>query len=335
MKATNEGDLIRAPGIYGDIKLLAGTAIPDLAAEISAYLTRRCGTPIPLAKREIRKFSNDNTFVSLAESVRGQDVYIIQSITRPVNDMLMELLITLDAVRRDSAGRITAVIPYMAYGRTDKKDQPRTPITARLVADMIQIAGADRYMTIDLHAMQIQGFFSIPGDVLTARYLLRDYVKANVPLDNTVVVTVDLGYAKGGRWWARDLNLPLAFIEKKREGEKTSARSLIGKVQGCNVLLVDDEIDTAGSLEEAVEKLDHEGALEITVAFTHAVFSPPALERLARLQNRVREFIFTNTIPLAPQDRLPNMTILSVADLLGEVIWRAHKGISVGAMFNE
>lgn len=333
MNPLSNTDDIPVPGMYGDIKLLAGTANPALAMEISDYLTETCGKPVPLSPREVRKFPNDNTFVNLHESIRGQDVYIIQTVARPVNDMLMELLIMLDAVRRDSAGRITAVLPYLGYGRTDKKDQPRTPITARLVADMIQIAGADRYVTIDLHAMQIQGFFSIPGDVLTARHLLVDYVREHVPLDNTVVTTIDLGYAKHGRTWAEELELPLSFIEKKREPDRVVARSLIGNVKGCNVLLVDDEIDTAGSLEEAVRLLDEEGAQEITVAFTHAVFSPPALERIARLSGRVRELIFTNTIPLAPDKVLPNMTILSVAPLLGEVIRRAHKGISVGAMF--
>ncbi len=327
--------MVRIPGMYGDVKLIAGTACPDVADEISDYLSDACGMQVPLLDVDIRKFPNDNIFVSLGESVRGQDVYILQTTSRPVNDNLMELLIALDAVRRDSAGRITAVIPYLAYARTDKKDQPRTPITARLVADMIEIAGADRYMTIDLHAGQIQGFFTIPGDVLTAFHMLNEYVAENVPLDNTVVTTVDLGFAKGGRNWARSLDLPLTFIEKRRTGTKAQARTLIGDVKGRNVLLVDDEVDTGGSLMEAIKLLDRSGAKEITVVFTHAVFSPPAHERLSELSSRVREFIFTNTIPLAPEARLPNMTVLSIAGLLGEVIRRAHQGISVGAMFDE
>jgi ribose-phosphate pyrophosphokinase len=327
--------MVRIPGMYGDVKLIAGTACPDVADEISDYLSDACGMQVPLLDVDIRKFPNDNIFVSLGESVRGQDVYILQTTSRPVNDNLMELLIALDAVRRDSAGRITAVIPYLAYARTDKKDQPRTPITARLVADMIEIAGADRYMTIDLHAGQIQGFFTIPGDVLTAFHMLNEYVAENVPLDNTVVTTVDLGFAKGGRNWARSLDLPLTFIEKRRTGSKAQARTLIGDVKGRNVLLVDDEVDTAGSLMEAIKLLDRSGAKEITVVFTHSVFSPPAHERLKELSSRVREFIFTNTIPLAPEARLPNMTVLSIAGLLGEVIRRAHQGISVGAMFDE
>ncbi len=345
----------RVPGMYGDIKLIAGTGCPDLAREISNHLTYTCNTEVPLLDCEIKKFSNENIFVKLGESVRGQDVYIIQTMARPVNDNLMELLIALDAVRRDSAGRITAVIPHMSYARTDKKDMPRTPITARLVADMIQVAGADRYMTIDLHAGQIQGFFSIPGDVLSAYHLLKDYVKENVPIDNLTVSTVDLGFAKGGRNWARELGVPLAFIEKDRrvailkpqtsthpetgilEELKTEARaiSLIGDVRDRNVLLVDDEVDTAGSLVDAIELLRKEEAREITVVFTHPVFSGEAVQRLKQLEGEVREFIFTNTLPVPEEAKLPNMTILSVANLLSEVIRRAHQGLSVGELFNE
>ncbi|MBN1312052.1 MAG: ribose-phosphate pyrophosphokinase [Anaerolineae bacterium] len=321
--------------MYGNIKLIAGTSCPDLAQEISAYLTATCGVPVPLAERSIFKFPNDNTYVRLNESVRGQDVYIIQTINRPVNDNFMELLITLDAVQRDSAGRITAVIPHMAYDRSDRKDQPRTPITGRLVADLIQVAGADRYMTLDLHAGQIQGFFSIPGDVLTVySHILKDYI-AGLQIPNLMVVTVDLGFAKGGRDWARGLGVPLAFVEKMRKDTNSKVLSLIGDVSGHNVLLVDDEVDTAGSMVNAVELLDQKGAKDIIIAFTHPVFSPPALERLAALQDRVGQIVFTNTIPVAPEDLLPNMKVLSVAPLLGEVIHRAHTGSSVGEMFNE
>jgi ribose-phosphate pyrophosphokinase len=320
--------------MYGNIKLIAGTACPDLAQEIADYLTDASNTPIRLSERSIKKFPNDNTYVRLGDSVRGQDVYIIQTLCRPVNDNLMELLITLDAVRRDSAGRVTAVIPHLAYGRSDRKDNPRTPITARLVADLIQVAGADRYMVIDLHAGQLQGFFSIPGDALTSYHLIKEYV-LKLNLENLTVVTVDLGYAKQGRNWARALDVPLAFVEKSRKDVATRAMSLIGDVKGSNVLLVDDEVDTGGSLLNAVRLLDQEGAKEITVAFAHAVFSDSALEHMAEIAPRVREFIFTNTIPLPEDKRLPNMTILSVAPLLGEVIRRAHSGISVGALFNE
>lgn len=336
VKAVAEEAIVpNVPGMYGDVKLIAGTASPDLAQEIATYLSEAVGKEVRLLHRQIKKFANDNTYVRLGESVRGQDVYIIQTMNRPVNDSIMELLITLDAVRRDSAGRITAVFPFMAYARSDKKDVPRTPITARLVADMLEVAGADRFMTIDVHAGQIQGFFRIPGDVLTAFHLLRDYVQKTLPMDNLVVSTIDLGFAKGGRNWARDLGLPLAFIEKNRTEGGVVAKSVVGNVQGRNILLVDDECDTAGSLVEAVQLLDREGAQEMTVAFTHGVLSPPALDRLAQLQDRVREIIFTNTLPIRQEDRLPNMTVLSVAPLLGEVIRRAHQGISVGALFKE
>ena len=327
--------MTRVPGMYGEIKLIAGSSTPELAGEISDYLSENCGQCIPLLDADIQKFANDNIFVQLNESVRGQDVYIIQTTGTPVNDNLMELLIALDAVRRDSAGRITAVIPSMAYSRTDKKDLPRTPITARLVADMIQIAGADRYMTIDLHAGQIQGFFNIPGDALTAMHIMTDYVRSQIPTDNLVVTTVDLGFAKGGRNWARALDVPLTFIEKKRVGARARARSLIGSVRGKNVLLVDDEMDTGGSMLQAVELLDEHGARDITIAFTHAVFSDPVHENLRKMQPRVREFICTNTIPVPEEHRLPNMTVLTVAELLEVLNRRAHEGISVGAMFDE
>lgn len=336
VKAMVEESVVpNVPGMYGDVKLIAGTACPDLAQEIADYISVSVGKEVRLLQRQIRKFHNDNTYVRLGESVRGQDVYIVQTMHRPVNDAIMELLITLDAVRRDSAGRITAVFPYMAYARSDKKDVPRTPITARLVADMLEVAGADRFMTIDVHAGQIQGFFRIPGDVLTAFHLLRDYVQKTLPMDNLVVSTIDLGFAKGGRNWARDLGVPLSLIEKNRTEWGVSAKGIVGNVTGKNVLLVDDECDTAGSLVEAVQLLDREGVHEITVAFTHAIFSPPALERLAEHHQRIREIICTNTVPVRQEDRLPNMTVLSVAPLLGEVIRRAHQGVSVGAMFKE
>lgn len=318
--------------MYGHIELIAGTACPDLAEEIADYLTVKRGNLIKLADIDIYKFANDNIFVRLGSSVRGQDVYVIQTTSPPVNDNLMELLITLDTLKRDSAGRITAVVPYLAYGRSDKKDLPRVPITARLVAEMIQVAGADRYITIDLHAGQIQGFFSIPGDVLTAFHMLSDYFLAK-ELEDPVIVTADLGFAKQGRDWANKLDSPTAFIEKRRDGTGTEALTLIGNVTGRDAIIVDDEVDTAGTLCQAVEVVRDNGARSAYVAFTHGVFSRDALRKLARAE--VEEIVFTNTIPLAPEDKLPNMTILSVAQLLGEVILRAHEGRSVGALFHE
>jgi ribose-phosphate pyrophosphokinase len=320
------------PVLYGHIELIAGTAHPELAEEIANYLTAKRGSHIQLADIKISKFANDNIYVRLGSSVRGQDVYVIQTTSHPVNDNLMELLITLDTLKRDSAGRITAVVPYLCYGRSDKKDKPRVPITARLVADMIQVAGADRYMTIDLHAGQIQGFFSIPGDVLTAFHMLSDYFLYK-QLEDGVIVAADLGFAKAGRNWAHKLDTPMAFIEKRRTGTITKALKLVGDVRDKNVIIVDDEVDTAGTLCNAIEVVSGAGARSIHLAFTHGVFSKDALDKLSKAD--VEEIVFTNTIPLAPEDRLPNMTILSVSELLSEVILRAHEGRSVGELFRE
>jgi ribose-phosphate pyrophosphokinase len=323
--------------MYGHIQVIAGTACPNLAEEIADYLTLKRGDLIQLADIDISKFANDNIFVRLGSSVRGQDVYVIQTTSPPVNDNLMELLITLDTLKRDSAGRITAVVPYLCYGRSDKKDLPRVPITARLVAEMIQVAGADRYMTIDLHAGQIQGFFNIPGDVLTAFHMLSDYF-VEKQLEDAVIVTADLGFAKRGRNWASKLDAPTAFVEKRRVDTDTEVMTLIGDVAGMNAIIVDDEVDTGGTLCQAVEVVRKEGAKDVYVAFTHGVFSVDkegvsAIEKLAAIE--AKEIVFTNTVPLAQEDRLDNMTIISVAELLGEVILRAHEGRSVGELFQE
>ena len=316
------------PRMYGDIEIFSGTGSLELADKISNYLH------VPLSPREIVTFPNENIFVRLQTSVRGQDVFIIQTTSSPVNYNIMELLLLLDTVKRASAGRITAVIPYFAYARSDKKDQPRVPISARLIADLITVAGADRYMLVDLHAGQIQGFFGIPGDELTAFHLLTDYFLSK-QLANAVVAAVDLGFAKKGRNWAQKLGLPMAFIEKRRDvtDAATQALTVIGDVAGKNVLLVDDEVDTAGSVAGAVHILKAHGAADIYLCFTHAVLSPPAVERLRGLP--IHEIICADTVPIPPEKRLPNMTVLSVAPLLGEVIRRVHEGESVGKMFNE
>ena len=316
--------------MYGQIKLFSGTSCPDLASEIAAYLN------IPLSGRDIIKFPNENIFVRLHSSVRGQDVYLIQSTSSPVSDNLLELLIAVQTLKLDSAGRITVVIPYLAYARSDKKDQPRVPITARLVADMIQTAGADRYITLDLHAGQIQGFFSIPGDVLTTFNLLSDYfVHKRDELVDPVVVTADLGFAKKGRNFAAKLGTGMAFIEKRRSGNDSTAHAMtvIGEVRGRDVIIVDDEVDTGGSVVQAAEIVQAHGAREIYLCFVHAVFSPPAIQKLS--QAPFKEIITTNTIPLPAHKQLPNLRVLSVAPVLGEVIRRAHEGRSVGEMFNE
>jgi ribose-phosphate pyrophosphokinase len=253
---------------------------------------------------------------------------------------LMELLIMIQTIRLDSAARITAVVPYLCYGRSDKKDQPRVPITARLVADMIESAGADRYMTFDPHAGQIQGFFSIPGDVLTASHMITEHINKNMraQMKRLVVVATDLGFAKKGRNYAHDLNAPIAFIEKRRTANdsKAKALTLIGSVRGRDVLIVDDEVLTGGSIEQAVGVVKKNGARNIYLAFIHPIFSEDAAARLAKLP--IKHIITTDTVPIPPKklkllkDRI---TILSISSMLGEVIRRAHEGRSVGEMFNE
>jgi ribose-phosphate pyrophosphokinase len=320
-------------GMYGDIKLFAGTASPGLARQIADYLGQ------PLSGRDVIQFPNENLFVKLHKSVRGQDVYVIQTTSKPVHRNLMELLIMLQTLRLDSAGRVTAVVPYLAYARSDKKDMPRVPITARLVADMIVCAGADRYITMDLHAGQIQGFFSIPGDVLTAFHILNDYVCDVLPgMKDPVVVAADLGFAKKGRNFAAQIGAPIAFVEKRRSGRARNAEALtlIGDVRDRDVIVVDDEVDTAGSMAQAVQLVKEQGAREVFIVFVHPVFSKPAVERLSKLP--VEQIITTDTIPILPrqQEALGDrLKVLSIGPLLGEVILRAHEGRSVGEMFHE
>jgi ribose-phosphate pyrophosphokinase len=310
--------------MHGKLKLFSGTGCPALAEEISQYLG------VPLSGRDVIQFPNENIFVRLRESIRGQDVFLIQATSSPVNYNLMELLIFLDTLKRASPDRITAVIPYLAYARSDKKDQPRVPITARLVADVIGIAGADRYVTLDLHADQIQGFFSIPGDALTAFPILSDYVRAK-RLKEAVVVAADLGFAKKARNLAAELHLPLALVEKRRVSTDTEALTLVGEVEGHDVVIVDDEVDTGGSMASAVHIVREHGARDIYLCFAHAVLSSPAVERLRSLP--VKEIVTTNSVTIPPEKQLPNLTVLSVARLLGEVIRRVHEGCSVGEVF--
>lgn len=325
--------IVRDCSMYGDIRLFTGSASPELANKIAEYLE------LSLSGVDLIQFHNENIFARLQKSARGQDAYIIQTSAPPIHRNLMELLILLQTLRLDSAGRITAVMPYMAYSRSDKKDLPRVPITARLVADMIEVAGADRYMTLDLHAGQIQGFFSIPGDVLTAFHLITDYVLKLMPeLIDPVVVAADLGFAKKGRNFAAKIKAPIAFVEKRRDSNASKAKglSLIGSVENRDVIIVDDEMDTAGSMTEAVKLVKDNGARDVSIVFVHPVLSRPAIKRLEDLP--VKEIITTDTIPIpyAYRDLLKDkLTVLSIAPLLGEVILRAHEGRSVGEMFHE
>jgi len=320
--------------MYGAIKLYAGSGSPELAQKIADYLEQT------LSPREVIQFPNENIFVQLNSSARGQDVYVIQTTSKPVHYNLMELLIMIQTLQLDSAARVTAVVPYLAYGRSDKKDQPRVPITARLVADMIEVAGADRYMTFDPHAGQIQGFFSIPGDVLTASHMISDHIKEHLfhQMASPVVIATDLGFAKRGRNYALDMDIPIAFIEKRRSGNdaKAEALTLIGDVKDRDVIIVDDEVDTGGSIAQAVYVAQNHGARDVYLAFIHPIFSRDAAERLAALP--IKQIITTDTVPI-PAEKAKllegRLTILSIAPMLGEVIKRAHEGRSVGEMFNE
>ncbi len=309
---------------YGDLVIYSGSGCYDLAVEISARLS------VPLSDRDVIVYPNENIFVRLRDSVRGKDAFVIQTTSSPVNNNLMELLIFLDTLKRASAERITAVIPYLAYARSDKKDQPRVPITARLVADMIQIAGASRYITLDLHAGQLQGFFSIPGDTLTAFPLLADYMR-DKQLHNAVVVSCDLGFAKKARNFAVELDLPVAFIEKRRSDAGAEALTLIGDVKGKTAIIVDDEVDTGGSMANAVKIVKEYGAREVYCCFVHPVLSGNAVEKLRPLP--ITEIVTTNSVKIPPEKRLPNMTILSVAPLIADVIRDVHEGRSVGELF--
>jgi len=309
-----------------ELKVFSGTAHPALAGSVCDYLG------IPLGEAEVFEFSNENIFVRILENVRERDVFIIQPICSPVNKSLVELLIMLDASRRASAGRITAVVPYYGYSRTDKKDQPRVPITARLIADLITTAGANRLLTVDLHAPQIQGFFTIPVDELTTRPILAQYFKEKA-LGNLVVVATDIGISKVARDMAAKLGAPLAIIEKRRLGnvDATETLNVIGEVEAMRALTVDDEIDTAGSLVGVVNALLEHGVAEVYACCTHPVFSGPAIQRIAA--SPVKEVAVTDTIPVNDDKKLDKITVLPIASLVGEAIHRIHTGLSVGAMF--
>jgi ribose-phosphate pyrophosphokinase len=314
--------------VSDNLKIFSGNAHPELARAICCYLE------VPLGECEVFQFSNENIFVKLQENVRQRDVFIVQPMSTPVNTSIMELLIMIDAMKRASAGRITAVVPYYAYGRSDKKDQPRVPITARLLANMIETAGADRLLTVDLHAGQIQGFFNIPVDELTALYMISRYYRKR-RLDNLVVVATDVGASKRARNVAQSLNAPLAIIEKRRVGnnDQSQVLNVIGDVEGKRALIVDDEIDTGTTIMNSAEALMERGAVEIHVACTHAVLSGPAIERLST--DVVQEIVVTDTVPLPPEKRLAKITVLSIAPLIGEAIARIHTGRSVGELFQE
>ncbi len=309
-----------------ELKVFTGNAHPELAKEVVNYLG------IPLGKNEVFQFSNENIFVRILENVRERDTFVIQPLCSPVNTNLVELLIMIDALKRASAKRITAVVPYYGYGRTDKKDQPRVPITARLIADLLTVAGSDRLLTVDLHAAQIQGFFSIPVDELTALNLFANYFKES-KFNDLVVVATDIGITKRARDLAEKLNAPLAIMEKRRFGNVDQAETLnvIGEVEGMTALTVDDEIDTAGSLVNVVETLIENGVKGVYACCTHPIFSGSAIQKIDSCP--VKEVVVTNTVPVKDKKKADKIKVLSMASLLGEAIHRIHTGLSIGAMF--
>ena len=313
--------------MHGDLSIFSGRAHPELARAVCQYLG------VELGRAEVFQFSNENIFVKINQNVREHDVFVVQPTFPDVNQSVMELLIMLDALKRASARRVTAVIPYFAYGRSDKKDQPRVPITARLLADMIQVAGADRILTVDLHAGQVQGFFKIPVDELTAVYLLSDYFR-QLELLEPVVVSADIGFAKKARNFAELVHAPLAIVEKRRSGndERIETLHLIGDVRGKSAIIVDDEIDTAGSLVGAVELLERQGAKQIFASCVHPILSGKAVDRIEN--SSIVKLVTTDTVRLDQSKRsLSNLQVLTVSMLIGEAISRIHTGSSVGALF--
>lgn len=309
-----------------DLAVFTGRAHRPLAQDICEHLG------IPLGNADVSEFDNENVFVKINENVRGKDVFIVQPFTTPVNTSIMEVFIMIDALRRASAQRVTAVIPYYAYGRTDKKDQPRVPITARLVADCITVAGANRVLTMDLHAGQIQGFFNIPVDELTAQYILVNHVRSLKLSDFTVVAT-DTGFAKKARNFAESLNAPLAIIEKRRTNNSGGVESLglIGSVEGQNAIIVDDEIGTASSLVQAAQVVRESGARDIYAAAVHGILSGPAIQNIEH--SDIKQLVITDTVPLPAEKHIPQIVQCSVAELFAGAIARIHEGRSVSELF--
>jgi ribose-phosphate pyrophosphokinase len=309
-----------------EVAIFSGSAHPALAAEICAYLN------VPLQPTKIGRFSNDCLQVQLRANCRECDVFLIQPLVTPVQEHLVELLLMLDAARGASAARITAVIPHYAYARSDKKDAPRISIAGRLVADLLATAGANRVLTMTLHAAQVHGFFSVPVDHLNALNVLARHFRGR-DLRNTVVVSPDLGNAKSATAFARLLGLPVAAGNKQRiADDRVVIETIVGDVKGRDVIVLDDEIANAGTVVELLHRLREQGVGRIAIACTHGLFTGQAVERL-HAQPDIAEIVTTNTVPLAPEKHLPQMTVLSIAPLLAEAIRRIHDGESVSALF--
>jgi ribose-phosphate pyrophosphokinase len=304
-------------------KVFSGTANPEFAKKVAKYLS------LPLSEADIKRFSDGEISVQISESVRGKDVFIIQPTCAPANVNLMELLILTDALRRSSADSITAIIPYFGYARQDRKAAPRVPITAKLVANMLQAAGIDRVVTIDLHAGQIQGFFDIPVDNLYGNIIFNDYVK-NKNLKNPIIASPDIGGVARARSFAKKLGVDMVIVDKRREkANESEVMNIIGDVEGKDVILVDDMIDTAGTIVKAAEVLKAKGATSVMACCTHPVLSGPAYERIEK--GELDELVVSDTIPLAKES--PKIKVLSVAHIFGEVIRRVYHNESVNGLF--
>lgn len=309
------------------IKLITGNANPELAKKVSDYLQ------IPLTETMVSTFSDGEIMVQIKENIRGSDAFVIQPTCTPVNHNIMELLLIIDALKRASAGRITAVIPYYGYARQDRKVQPRVPISAKLIANLIAVAGANRVLSIDLHAGQIQGFFDIPVDHLFAIPVILDYLRKNNLLNNITVVSPDAGGTERARVFAKKINAPLAIIDKRRDAPNVSkVMYVIGEVKDRDALIIDDMIDTGGTLVQAANALKEKGAKRVFAACTHAVLSGPAIERLNN--SVLEEVIVTDTIPVYDKkEKCPKIKVLTVAHLLGEAIKRIHEETSISSLF--
>ncbi|MBI4041824.1 MAG: ribose-phosphate pyrophosphokinase [Deltaproteobacteria bacterium] len=307
------------------IQLIAGSSHPHLAKEI-AKLLKVSLTPI-----EHVRFANDNLFCRIETSIRGDDVFILQTSVRPVNDGVMELLLMIDAAKYASAGRITAVLPYYPYVRSDKKDQPRIPVTARLIADMLQTAGADRVVTLDLHALQILSFFRIPADQLLSVKLLCEHLRSKIESNHTVIVSPDVGGLPRARFYAKNLNLPLAVMDKRRDkqSQKVKMGVIIGEVKGKHAIVVDDEVNTATTLLETVEALKTQGVRKVSAMCIHPAFSKDAQKKIE--QSFLDEMIVTNSIPI--EEASKKIKVLSIAPLLAKAIENIHHGQSVSTLF--
>lgn len=310
------------------IVLVSGTSNPSLSNQISDFLD------VPLVNPQVRKFANGEIFCEIEKNVRGADVFVLQTICSPINDNLMELLIIMDALKRASAASITAVVPHYGYARQDRKASPRTPISAKLTADLITVAGASRVITMDLHAGQIQGFFNIPFDNIYASPVILDYIRDNIAMDNLTLVSPDAGGVERVRWFAKRLERDIAMIDKRRTGPNVAkAMNIVGDVRDKDVVIIDDMIDTAGTLVEAAKTLKDHGAKRIYAMATHGIFSPPAAERIGN-SAELEAVIVTDTLPLsAEMKKLSKIKVLSTAEILSKAIHRTFNHDSVSSLF--